>query len=60
MSNECNGNHRFFVSETGTVDTPTERAVFVLIICTACGEFRSHKLDLSGTLGSITLKNQKG
>lgn len=38
---ECFGEHRFFVAEV--VANQSEGTVFVLAICTACGELKSHK-----------------
>lgn len=40
----CFGEHRFFVAEV--VANQSEGTVFVLAICTACGELKSHKITV--------------
>ena len=37
---ECFGQHRFFVAETGTVEGQGQGKVCIVIVCTACGESR--------------------
>lgn len=49
----CEGNHRFFVAET--VGVPDEGNVFVLIVCTSCGEFRTHSTQVSQPHSAQTL-----
>ncbi len=62
MAEDCTGNHHFFVAET--VGVESEGMVYVVIVCTACGESRAqgHKVAASGSPIRLLLeeKNSKG
>jgi hypothetical protein len=49
-TSNCTGEHRFYVAEVCGVES--EGKLFVIIVCTSCGEFRTHELAVS-TKGSL-------
>lgn len=51
MNSNCSGEHRFFVAEVAANATTGD--VYVLTVCTACGDFRDHKLNIGS--GEIRL-----
>lgn len=57
---ECSGQHRFFVAESGTVESLEGVKVCSLIICTACGESKliEHKVAAGGSY-TVTQKKEK-
>lgn len=61
-SEECFGQHRFFVAEV--VANQSEGKAFVLAICTACGELKAHETVVGHPGDSIRLmleeKKKKG
>lgn len=54
MTTECQGTHRYFVAETGTVEH--EGKVCVVIVCTSCGE---SKLIEHTVVTGLRLKDKK-
>ncbi len=62
MSLDCPGNHHFFVAET--VGVESEGMIYVVIVCTACGESQAkgHQVAKPGSLLRLLQeeKNSKG
>lgn len=54
-SNSCTGEHRFFVPEV--IGVESEGKVFVPIVCTACGEFRTHEFSVGPKGSPIKVKS---
>ena len=53
----CTGEHRFYVAEVCGVES--EGKLYAIIVCTACGEFRTHELKVSSPHASIRLLKQE-
>lgn len=43
----CEGQHHYYVAETGTVES--EGKVCVIVVCTACGEGKLLEFPVKGT-----------
>ena len=44
---DCNGQHRFFVAETG-IDA--DGKIIIILVCTACGEGIKREFAVAGSL----------
>jgi hypothetical protein len=53
MGAECQGTHRYFVAETGTVEA--EGKVCIIIVCTSCGESKL----INHMVAGVTLNPKK-
>lgn len=53
LHTDCFGQHRFFVAEV--VANQSEGTAFVLAICTACGELKSHQVVVGHPSDSLRL-----
>lgn len=54
---KCLGEHRFFIAEVVGVEASGK--VFVLAVCTNCGEFRDHELDTRAAGSPMRLLHQE-
>jgi hypothetical protein len=54
---ECYGGHRFFCAEV--VGSESEGKVFVLAICTACGELKNHVVQVGAKGQAIRLLKEE-
>ena len=58
MSEEqCYGGHRYFCAEV--VGNESEGKVFVLAICTSCGELKNHVVEVGAKEKSIRLLGEE-
>ena len=57
MAAQCTGEHRYYVAEV--VGAETEGKVFVIIVCTMCGEFRTHAVTVTEKGSPIRLLKEE-
>ena len=57
MDSGCDGQHRFFVADV--VGVEQEGKVFVLVVCTQCGEFKAHEQAVGRNGSQIRLLKQE-
>ena len=52
----CNGSHRYFIAETGAVEETG--TIFVISICTACGDAKKSEFKVSEKPSTISFSGK--
>lgn len=56
LAKNCEGEHRFFVAETGVTESGSK--VIVILCCLSCGQPLKHEFEIIGTQ-PVRLQNKK-